>query len=159
MLIRYTYAKAEKNTIWWAITIWIWWIKIHTLTLDFVDLMHSHSFISLINRPARMTKSTATLIDNICRNCTKIKNSYQGFLATDISDDIHILSIDCDRIDCVKDDFIYRRNMSQDNKRLFGDDFPNLNWNEMYQLCDTQAAFEWFYSNVKFVTPIWQIFS
>ena len=37
----------------------------HTLTSDFVDLLHSHSFISLINRPTKITSTTATLIDNI----------------------------------------------------------------------------------------------
>ena len=36
----------------------------HTLTLDFVDLSHSHSFVS----PTRSTKMTTTLIDNVLTN-------------------------------------------------------------------------------------------
>ena len=40
----------------------------HSLTSDFVDLMHSYSCISLINRPTRITENSATLIDNIFVN-------------------------------------------------------------------------------------------
>ena len=32
---------------------------------DFVELMHSYSFLSLINRPTRITETSPTLIDNI----------------------------------------------------------------------------------------------
>ena len=37
----------------------------HYPTSDFVELMHSYSFLSLINRPTRITATSATLIDNI----------------------------------------------------------------------------------------------
>ena len=37
----------------------------HVETNEFVDMLHSHSFISLINRPTRIKKQSATLIDNI----------------------------------------------------------------------------------------------
>ena len=40
----------------------------HNLTTDFVDLFHSYSYVSLINRPTRTTRTTATLIDNILTN-------------------------------------------------------------------------------------------
>ena len=37
----------------------------HVETNEFVDMLHSHSFISLINCPTRIKKQSATLIDNI----------------------------------------------------------------------------------------------
>ena len=120
----------------------------HTLTSDFVDLLHSHSFISLINRPTRITSTTATLIDNIFTNSTNIENSFQGLLVTDVSDHLPIFCVDFEKTDCAKEDFIYRRNMSQRNKLAFRDDLANLVWNEMYQLSDTQAAFGWFHSKL-----------
>ena len=120
----------------------------HTLTPDFVDLLHSHSFISLINRPTRITSTTATLIDNIFTNSTNIENSFQGLLVTDVSDHLPIFCVDLEKTDCVKEDFIYRRNMSQRNKLAFRDDLANLDWNEMYHLSETQAAFGWFHSKL-----------
>ena len=35
----------------------------HAETTSFVDMLHAHSFVSLINHPTRVTKSSATLID------------------------------------------------------------------------------------------------
>ena len=40
----------------------------HNETNKFVDMMHAHSFISLINRPTRINQQSATLIDNIFTN-------------------------------------------------------------------------------------------
>ena len=41
----------------------------HKETSEFVDLIHSYSAISLINKPTRLASQNATLIDNICTNC------------------------------------------------------------------------------------------
>ena len=37
----------------------------HTLTSEFLELMFSNNYVPLINRPTRVSKSTATIIDNI----------------------------------------------------------------------------------------------
>ena len=37
----------------------------HNETNEFVDMLHASLFISLINRPTRVQKESATLIDNI----------------------------------------------------------------------------------------------
>ena len=41
----------------------------HRETTDFVDALHSNSFVSLINRPTRVNGDSATLIDNMLTNC------------------------------------------------------------------------------------------
>ena len=41
----------------------------HTGTTSFVDMLHANYFVSLINRPTRVTNKSATLIDNIFTNC------------------------------------------------------------------------------------------
>ena len=38
-------------------------------TTDFVDALHSNSYVSLINRPTRINGDSATLIDSIFTNC------------------------------------------------------------------------------------------
>ena len=47
----------------------------HTPTSDFVELMHSYSFLSLINHPTRITETSATLIDNIFVNCSDLQKN------------------------------------------------------------------------------------
>ena len=117
----------------------------HALTSDFVDLMHSYSFISLINRPTRITNNSATLIDNIFANKPNL-NSFQGILVTDISDHLPIIYIDCKIPSLSNDDFIHRRNLSPRNKQAFRNAIANLNWDEIYQETDMQLAFSMFYS-------------
>ena len=81
----------------------------HTLTADFVVPLHSHSLISLINRPTRITTTTATLIGNIFTNFTNIENSFQGLSVTGVFDHLPICCVDFDKTNCAKEDFIYRK--------------------------------------------------
>ena len=48
----------------------------HNPTSDFVELMHSYSFIYLINRTTRITATSATLIDNIFVNYSDVQTSF-----------------------------------------------------------------------------------
>lgn len=66
----------------------------HTPSMSFVDLMFSHGFLALINRPSRITSVSNTLIDNIFVNdVTVCNNIYSGLLVSDISDHLPIFSI------------------------------------------------------------------
>ena len=59
---------------------------IHNPTLDFLNLLFSHSFWPLITRPTRVTSSSATLIDNIFTNNIALKIScINGIIINDIS--------------------------------------------------------------------------
>ena len=59
----------------------------HSDTTDLVDLLHANSFISLLNRPIRVNKESATLIDNILTNAfMNLENSFQCLINTDITD-------------------------------------------------------------------------
>ena len=77
----------------------------HTLTSDFVDLLRSHSFISLTNRPTRITSTTATLIDNILLILQILRIHFRASLL------LVFLTIfpSFDKTDCAREDFIYRR--------------------------------------------------
>ena len=67
---------------------------VHPQTAEFVDLLYSYSFFPLINRPTRVTQSTATVIDNIfTNNLTCTEKSFQGLFVTDISDHYPIFHI------------------------------------------------------------------
>ena len=67
----------------------------HRETTEFVDILHSNSFVSLINRPTRINGSGATLIDNIFTNCySNIHDTFQCLIQSDITDHFPIIHID-----------------------------------------------------------------
>ena len=70
----------------------------HVKTSEFLENMYSFSFFPLIHKPTRVTKHTATLIDNIfCKNSIQ-NNSYNGILYTDISDHFPIFTINLGKL-------------------------------------------------------------
>ena len=67
----------------------------HKETGEFVDLIHSYSFISLKNKPTRLASQNATLIDNIFTNCyNNIENTFQCFIVSDVSNHCPIIHVD-----------------------------------------------------------------
>ena len=67
---------------------------VHAATAEFTDMMYANSFVPLINRPTRITESSATLIDNIFSNdLDGLTNGIQCILVTDISDHFPVVYI------------------------------------------------------------------
>ena len=92
----------------------------HTETTFFVDMLHANPFVSLINRPTRVTNRSATLIDNIFTNCfANIKNTFQCIIYTDVSDHFPIVHIDYEMKLNVTDNVMTRRNLSHKNRQRF----------------------------------------
>ena len=59
----------------------------HSATAEFVDMLYSHAFLLLINRPTRTTQTPATIIDNIfTNNIVEPEWGHNGILVTDIND-------------------------------------------------------------------------
>ena len=86
----------------------------HSDTTEFVDILHGHSFISLINRPTRVKQQSATLIDNIFTNCyLNIENTFQCIIYTDITDHFPIIHVDYEMKEINADTYVVQRNLSQ----------------------------------------------
>ena len=47
-------------------------LNLHRETTDFVDILHSNSFVYLINRPTRINGNSATLIETYLQIVTQI---------------------------------------------------------------------------------------
>ena len=60
----------------------------HRQTKDFIDLIYSYTFFPVINRPTRITRESATIIDNIITN-SMCQHSCSIFVA-DVSDHLPI---------------------------------------------------------------------
>lgn len=57
----------------------------HAKTTEFCDIMLSNGFIPYINRPTRITRNSATLIDHIYSN-HQTNSSKSGIIITDVAD-------------------------------------------------------------------------
>ena len=85
----------------------------HRETTEFVDILYSNSFVSLINRPTRKHGSSATLIDNIFTNCySNTHDTFQCLIQSDITDHFPIIHIDGSVKHSNIDTHILSRNMS-----------------------------------------------
>ena len=121
----------------------------HRETTDFVDALHSNSFVSLINRPTRVNGDSATLIDNIFTNCFSNRHdTFQCLIQTDISDHFPIIHVDGSVKQANIDTYILRRNMSQRNKHDFLCAMSNVDWSSIYNDMCTQGAFSLFHSTL-----------
>ena len=85
----------------------------HKETSEFVNLFHSYSFISLINKPTRLVGQNATLIDNIFTNCfNHLENTFQCLIVSDVSDHCPIIHVDYSSDSVKREMYVTRRNMS-----------------------------------------------
>ena len=120
----------------------------HSATAEFVDMLYSHAFLPLINRPTRITQNSATIIDNIfTNNIGESECGHNGILVSDISDHFPIFHIwKHTQIAQSDDTYISSRNYSHVNKLSFQQALSEIDWSEMYVLSDTQSVLSLFYS-------------
>ena len=122
----------------------------HKPTSDFLDILYSDSFIPLINRPTRVTESSATIIDNIFTNNLKTTNKTKsGIFPIDISDHFFIWHIHQLDISVTKPTHMFRRNLNDRNKQNFIYTLQQIDWNNILSSNDTQFAFSEFHQIYK----------
>ena len=120
----------------------------HIPTQEFVDLLSSHGHLPYITKPTRVTKTSATLIDNIFSNdLENVEYSHSGILYTDISDHFPVFYIDysCSIED--EDTVVHRRVYSQENIDAFITKLSNKVWNDLLVCDDVETAYSLFMDN------------
>ena len=120
----------------------------HQLTAEFVDQLHSNSFVSLINKPTRVKNHWATLTVNIFTTYLCEGLTMQGIIYSDISDHFHIVHIDYSFQVPEIDTVIVLRNMSYRNKLAFHSAVSEIDWETLYISGNAQESFTWFHSNL-----------
>ena len=121
----------------------------HQHTSGFIDQLHSNSLISLINKPTRVKKQSATLIDNIFTNSLNdMDHTIQGIIYSDISDHFPIIHINYSFRASNLDSDIVVRNLSQRNKQAFCRAVSEVDWRPLYISGNAQESFTWFHSTL-----------
>ena len=91
-----------------------------------------HNFImSCITRPTRITKDTATLIDNICLLRELHAKQLSGILISDLSDHLPCLSIISNCKGIPKEIFQTKRKLNKKNIDLITMRLTEVDWNEL----------------------------
>ena len=120
----------------------------HAPTHQFLDSILEKDCIPTITRPTRITKSTATLIDNfvVGRNIFTIQKS--GIIINDLSDHLPCI-MTIPNLLKKKNDYTEFVSHKIDNKHLNQIiETLNLDWTSYLDKCDTEKAFHLFHSKV-----------
>ena len=121
----------------------------HSESTSFIDILYAHSFMSLINRPTRVAKDSATLIDNIFTNCySNIDNTFQCLIYTDVTDHFPIIHVDFGMKLLDTDSVVTWRNVSYKNRQRFHQSISSIDWRSLYNESGTQTAFNLFHSTL-----------
>ncbi len=121
-------------------------------TQDFQNILLSHYYYPMINKPTRVTKQSATLIDNIYTNITSISDSHlSGIIRTSISDHFPIFTILNKQINTGGQHFITRRNFCDKSKAKFTRNIKNTNWNSIYLNHDASDAYSALHDAIKVI--------
>ena len=112
-------------------------------TSDFLNILFSCSFYPLINKPTRVTKSSATLIDNIFTNSVN-NTTKSGILFTDISDHFPIFHFSIsDKTGPVGPGNV-RRLFNRQNTERFKKLIDDISWDNVYKHTDAESAYQTF---------------
>lgn len=107
---------------------------------DFFNLMYSHSYKSLINKPTRVHGHSSSIIDNIFTNDLESTHS-SGILLADISDHYPIFTLRNRSIDSKKKSKIKYRQLSENNQVKFLDCLEREQWQTVFAHNDAQKAY------------------
>lgn len=118
----------------------------HNGTRNFLNLLFSLGFYPLIDKPTRITNSTASLIDNIFTNVLNVK-SYSGLIINDISDHLPVFCICSYDIVCIKEPkYIYIRRKDEKAIENFKCRLSTETWNDVYSPDDVNTSYDNFIS-------------
>lgn len=128
----------------------------HGPTGEFLNNLLCHSYLPTICNPTRITESSATLIDNIFINTTRLKSS-SAIVYSDISDHLPvILHLETSLIKRTRPTVIKKRIYSQIAIENFNNDLAIYdNWRSVYDHCssgqDASNAYDLFHNQYNII--------
>jgi hypothetical protein len=114
---------------------------------SFVNIMFSHGFQPCIDSASRISKNSATLIDNIWNNKhTDLTNCITGLIIDDISDHLPTFMIENSTLKNTSDPthLMNKRQMTPQNLNRLSNGLRNHSWNDVTSLHDACNAYNTF---------------
>ena len=119
----------------------------HALTDEFLNINISNSFLPLITKPTRITKTASSLIDNIFTNEIEEINIKKGIIVSDISDHLPQFYINnhINNQSLNKEIFYYKRNINMENIMKFHVKLEESKIQEIIKISNTKNAYTSFH--------------
>jgi len=124
-------------------------VDTHKTSANFLDCMYSYGFFPVINKPTRITTTSATLIDNIFCNGLNDTKMFNGLLLTDISDHLPLFCIINHKLSVEGPSIIYKRQITDVNINKFISKVSDANWCNVFESDNCQNAYTEFYTQFK----------
>jgi len=121
----------------------------HLPTSNFLDILYANSILPTTTKPTRVTKNSATLIDNIFCSVKVLESStFGGVLVTDVSDHYPIFHINYSNGIPVQQDPKKVRNFCQKNIDSFVSKCRQIDWTSVTNTNDPEVSFSTLYSQL-----------
>ena len=113
----------------------------------FYNELFEHGAFPLINKPTRITQTSATLIDNIITTDIFNKSLKKGIIKSDVSDHFPIFfSININTIIISQQEqTVKKRYFNTANLRSFKEQLSLLHWNQINALADANLVYDTFF--------------
>ena len=112
---------------------------------SYLNILFSHSFIPLINKPTRISKHNATVIDHLLTNTFIDKSYLTGIVKTDISDHFPVFLITESELNKTSEnEFVFKRKISDVKLREFKEALAYIDWNSVLNYNDPNSAYNEF---------------
>ena len=119
--------------------------SINTNVRDFFNLIFQNGIFPLINRPTRVTKSSATIIDHVLTNTIIDSKVQSGIIKNDISDHFTVLALM--RISLVqpniKETFI-KQDINENSVKYFKSILNSVDWNRITETSTPDSSYNIF---------------
>ena len=125
----------------------------HRMTQEFLELNYSCNMYPSINKPTRITKSSATLIDNIFLNLEYEGDSRSEILLDDLSDHLPCILI-CQNLSIRESPptFSEKRNLTPKAINKMNEELQQVDWHKRLHRLSCNHSFENFHT--KFIDII-----
>ena len=119
--------------------------SINTNVRDFFNLIFQNGIFSLINRPTRVTKSSATIIDHVLTNTIIDSEVQSGIIKTDISDHFAVFALMRTSLvqPNLKKTFI-KRDINEDSIKYFKSILNSVDWDLITQTTTPDSSYNIF---------------
>ena len=120
--------------------------RINTKVKDYLNLTFQNFLIPVINKPTRITKTNATLIDHILTNDFVNTDSSASIVKSNISDHFPIFLITSAQFfnNIQNKTTIRKGELNRKSKHYFMEILNEVNWKHLCSLTDTYLTYEYF---------------
>ena len=116
--------------------------KTNAKVKSYLNIIFAHGFIPVINKPTRISKNNATVIDHLLTNKFINENYSTGIIKTDISDHFPVFFITETEVNKKeKSNFVFKREINDTNLREFNETLLGVNWANVLRNTDPNTAY------------------